>query len=99
MQRGRRTGWLLCSLSLLDGCVQGPDYVKPAIAVPSTYRVEGGAPQSTTGEAFWWKRFGDPALDALVQESLANNRNLMIATARVDEFAAILAGTHSQAYP
>ncbi len=34
-----------------------------------------------------------------MREALANNRDLRIATARVDEFAAILAGTQSQAYP
>ena len=38
-------------------------------------------------------------MDALVHEALANNRDLRIATARVDEFAAILAGTRSQALP
>lgn len=103
MQGGRYTGWLLCSLSLAGGCVQGPDYVKPTVAVPTAYRF-GENPASTvarteTEEAEWWSGFGDPYLDALVQEALANNRNLMIATARVDEFAAILMGTRSQAFP
>lgn len=97
----RRIGWLLCSLSLATGCVQGPDYVKPAVAVPDAYRYGGNAASTldTTAESAWWSGFGDPYLDALVQEALANNRNLVIATARVDEFAAILAGTRSQAFP
>ena len=97
----RRIGWLLCSLSIVAGCVQGPNYVKPSVAVPDAYRF-GANPASTidaTAEAAWWSGYGDPYLDALVQEALANNRNLVIATARVDEFAAILAGTRSQAYP
>ena len=34
-----------------------------------------------------------------MREALENNRDLRIATARVDEFAAILAGTRSQAFP
>jgi len=42
---------------------------------------------------------GDGQLDALVQEALVNNRDLRIASARVDEFAAIYAGTRSQAFP
>ena len=33
----------------------------------------------------WWMNFGDPTLDALVKESLTNNRTLAIAKARVDE--------------
>src|SRR4051794_24146438 len=101
MPRGFRTSWLLCSLSIMAGCVQGPNYVKPAVAVPSSYRFAGQqpAPIPPRIEGAWWKRFGDKHLDALVDQSLANNRDLMIATARVDEFAAILAGTRSQAYP
>jgi multidrug efflux system outer membrane protein len=47
----------------------------------------------------WWNGFDDKHLDELVHEALANNRDLRIATARVDEFAAILAGTRSQAFP
>src|SRR5256885_331110 len=33
----------------------------------------------------WWKHFGDPTLDALVTEALANNKTLQIAKARVEE--------------
>jgi multidrug efflux system outer membrane protein len=91
----------LCMLSILGGCVQGPDYVKPEVAVPSAYRFDDG-PQASVEPASaqsWWGVFGDPKLDALVQEALANNRNLMIATARVDEFAAILEGTKAQGLP
>jgi multidrug efflux system outer membrane protein len=47
----------------------------------------------------WWLELGDRRLDLLVQEALVNNRDLRVASARVDEFAAILAGTKSQAYP
>ncbi|KQP48703.1 RND transporter [Pseudorhodoferax sp. Leaf274] len=33
----------------------------------------------------WWKAFGDPALDALVDEALAHNLDLAIATSRLRE--------------
>ena len=101
MKAVRRIGWLLCSLSVLGGCVQGPDYVKPAVAVPDSYRFSDNSASIMVPEADaeWWHAYNDPNLDALVQEALANNRNLAIATARVDEFAAILAGTRSQAFP
>jgi len=33
----------------------------------------------------WWKHFGDPTLDALITEALANNKTLQIAKARVEE--------------
>ena len=83
---------------LLGGCVQGPDYVKPSVDVPSAYRSATIAGPSEIQD-HWWTGYGDPHLDALVTEALANNHDLRIATARVDEFAAVLAGTRSQAYP
>jgi outer membrane protein, multidrug efflux system len=90
----------LC-LPSLSGCVQGPNYVKPAVEVPAAYRFGGTAAQTDieTAREAWWNGFGDPHLDGLVKEALANNRDLRIATARVDEFAAILAGTRSQGLP
>ena len=90
-----------CALGLVSGCVQGPDYVKPTVEVPATYRSGWMAPQeaSSTNHDHWWVAYGDRRLDALVNEALANNRDLRIATARVDEFSAILAGTRSQGLP
>jgi len=85
-------------LSLLSSCVQGPNYVKPAIEVPPAYRFSE-QPIGTAHQPAWWNAYHDPYLDRLVREALANNRDLRIATARVDEFAAILAGTKSQGSP
>lgn len=91
---------MLCCASTLAGCVQGPDYTKPRVEVPPAYRyAEPAAPDATTMRQAWWSGFGDPTLNALVAEALANNRNLQIASARVDEFEAILAGTRSQGRP
>lgn len=98
IQRMASATMLLCALG---GCVQGPDYQKPPVEVPSNYRFADQAylmPAPTANQP-WWDGFGDPMLEHLVREALANNRDLRIATARVDEFAAILMGTRSQAYP
>ena len=84
-----------------SGCVQGPDYQKPTVEIPAAYRFSDQAylASAPVGTEAWWGSFGDPVLDGLVHEALANNRDLRIATARVDEFAAILAGTRSQGFP
>src|SRR5512139_1051846 len=94
----RMSALLLC---LTAGCVQGPDYEKPTVEVPSTYRFSDQAYllTSSTDSHAWWNGLNDPVLDGLIRECLANNRDLRIATARVDEFAAILAGTKSQGLP
>ncbi|MCL6730011.1 efflux transporter outer membrane subunit [Sphingomonas hankyongi] len=97
----RRLPVVLCCASLAAGCVQGPDYLKPTVEVPPAYRY-GDAPvrpDAETAAQAWWSGFGDPYLDALVTEALSNNRDLRIATGRVDEFTAILAGTRSQGLP
>ncbi len=89
------------ALCLATGCVQGPDYEKPSVEVPPAYRYGDQAYMlaAYTDNYTWWNGLRDPVLDGLIRECLANNRDLRIATARVDEFAAILAGTRSQALP
>lgn len=89
---------LLTLLTLVaSACVQGPDYIKPEVEVPAAYRYQ--LSNEAVPQQAWWNAYADPQLDALVQEALNNNRDLRIATARVDEFAAILAGTRSQGLP
>src|SRR3954447_6806307 len=87
-----------CALFLISGCVQGPDYVRPVVEVPPAYRFAQGTPDIAPRSG-WWNAYHDARLDNLVREALANNRDLRIAAARVDEFAAILAGTKSQGSP
>ena len=90
----------LWAVLLAGGCVQGPNYTKPTVAVPAQYRSGGGLVGTTpTSDEAWWNGFGDEYLDGLVREALATNRDLRIATGRVDEFAAVLAGTRSQKFP
>ncbi|MET0231562.1 MAG: efflux transporter outer membrane subunit [Rhodanobacteraceae bacterium] len=86
---------------VVAGCTLGPDYVRPAVEVPATFRFADSvrAQTSLADLAAWWREFGDPALDALVDEGLVANHDLRIATARVDEFAAAVAATHAQALP
>ena len=84
----------------LGGCVSGPDYVRPGVEVPASYRFAAAAPVATLAATpAWWRAFGDPALDALVVEGLAANHDIAIATARVDEFAANVTSTRAQALP
>ena len=98
---GIARGLVAFAACVAAGCTFGPDYVRPAVEVPSGYRFDDGvsADASLADLPAWWRAFGDPALDALVDEGLAANHDLRIATARVDEFAAAVAATHAQALP
>ena len=72
----------LLAASALAGCALGPDFKRPESELPASF----GVPQSTAAIAErWWSLFGDPALNALVDEALAANRDLAAAAARIDQ--------------
>jgi multidrug efflux system outer membrane protein len=80
------------------GCALGPDYRRPDLPVPAKYRYEPQQVADTINTA-WWRGFGDPVLDRLIAEALANNKNVKQAAANVQQAAAVLTETKSQFYP
>jgi len=92
--------WRVAGLLLATAaCVQGPDYERPGVAVPDDYRFQNATAPFEADTRVWWDAFGDPTLNALVDEALADNRDLRVASARVDEAAAIVSGTRAQGLP
>lgn len=82
---------LACALAAaLSGCVTlGPDYQRPGVDMPQAWRT--GLPNARdVANTEWWKTLGDPALDALVSEAIDANKDLQLATLRVEEFDAKL---------
>lgn len=69
------------------GCTLGPDYVRPGLDVPSAWRVEEGEAKALADTA-WWGQFGDPVLNGLIETALKENKDLLIAAKRVEEFEA-----------
>jgi outer membrane protein, multidrug efflux system len=82
---------------LFTSCTLYPPYHRPDFESPDAWRT----PLSTECaiDIGWWKQFGDEALNKLVDEALANNQDLKVAIARVDEFQAQLGIVRSQLYP
>lgn len=95
-----KTRSLLISLMMFfsAGCTVGPDYVKPEVDAPDQWRYEY---QETTDivNTIWWRQFNDPVLDKLIQTALENNKDVRIAAARVEEFAARVDIARSGFYP
>ena len=89
---------LLLLLFALEGCSLAPKYCRPSLDTPTEWRqpVEELADSSNEG---WWKELGDPTLDALVNEALANNQDLQVTIARVDTFVHKLGVVRSKLYP
>jgi multidrug efflux system outer membrane protein len=82
----------------LAACTMGPDYVRPKVDTPTAFRFEPKE-VAETADTEWWKAFGDPVLDSLVAEALANNLNVRVAVANVEQSAGVLTQTRSQFFP
>lgn len=89
---------VLALVVLLGGCALGPDYQRPAVDTPAGWRVPAAEAADIANTA-WWRAFNDPVLDQLIETAIANNKDLRIAAARVEEFAARVGITRSAAFP
>ncbi|MGW8284645.1 MAG: efflux transporter outer membrane subunit [Candidatus Deferrimicrobiaceae bacterium] len=79
--------FILTGIALaLGGCAVGPDYVRPTVDTPPTWRITEVEAKDVADTA-WWRQFDDPILDNLVHTALRENLDLQIASARVEEFA------------
>ena len=73
---------------MLSACAVGPDYVRPAPPPGATlaFKEDGPWRQAGSGAAIeagaWWTAFGDPVLNALVDEATQANQTLAAAQAQ-----------------
>ncbi|MEA3132077.1 MAG: outer membrane protein multidrug efflux system [Paraburkholderia sp.] len=82
----------------LGGCLLGPDYVRPTVPTPATFRFEPGE-AADVANAMWWEQFNDPILNDLIAAALADNKDVKIAAARVDQFLGQFVTTRSGLFP
>lgn len=68
---------------LLAGCAAGSAYRAPSLPVADAWKAAAATPRPAPGA--WWKSFGDPALDALVEQALVANPDIDVALARVEQ--------------
>ena len=83
---------------VLAGCAAGPDHVKPSIDAPPAWRIDY-AQAADVANTRWWLQFGDPVLTSLIESARKENRDLVVAAARVDAFLGTPVSTRSQFYP
>jgi NodT family efflux transporter outer membrane factor (OMF) lipoprotein len=101
---GRVRGLLLAVvLVLVNGCVVGPDYVRPVVVAPEAYKEQDGwkiaRPQDDAFRGAWWERFEDPALNALEARVSAANLNLVVAEATYRQARALVREARSAYFP
>ncbi|WP_035178663.1 efflux transporter outer membrane subunit [Acidocella facilis] len=67
-------------LFALSGCMVGPNYQKPKLAVPAGYKTAPGWVQAQPADGApkgqWWRNFQDPTLDQLEAQVAVNNAAL-----------------------
>ena len=91
---------IICSLlaMVLSGCMMGPDYRRPAVETPASWRFEEKEAREI-GNAAWWEQFNDSVLNSLIETALKENKDVMIATARVEEFVGRYGITRAAIFP
>lgn len=84
---------------VLSGCALGPDYQKPAPAVPSVWSAplpHGGRTGQLIG---WWDRFDDPVLTQLLHMAEADSPSLAEAWANIEKARATLTTSRADGLP
>jgi NodT family efflux transporter outer membrane factor (OMF) lipoprotein len=84
------------------GCMVGPNYKRPAVAVPATFRAPEPLPAgqaASLADLKWFEVFKDDKLQELIRTALVKNYDLRDAVLRVEEARANLGITRSNQYP
>ena len=92
---------ILAAAVLISGCAVGPDFQKPDAPTLEGWLETAEASISTDASEHreWWKSFGDPVLEALIQRAYEENQALEIAGLRVYEGRAQLGFAVGTLYP
>ena len=82
----------------LPGCNLAPQHHQPALPTAATYPLESDGGGSVT--ALGWRQFfSDPSLQVLIEQALGNNRDLRIATQRMEEARAFYGIQRADQFP
>ena len=99
-----KTAALLLVVLLTAGCAVGPNYKRPSVDVPGTYR--GATPPEAApaaaeslGDQKWWEVFQDQQLQGLIRTALQQNYDVRIAATRILEAQAQVGITRSDQLP
>jgi multidrug efflux system outer membrane protein len=68
---------------IYSGCVVGPQYATPKQDLPKDFGI--GSKTDSSALVKWFDLFQDTALQTIIKTTLANNKDLATAAARVDE--------------
>ncbi len=84
-------------LFLLAGCSFAPEYVQPKMDLPANWH-ETDKNQEAIAKN-WWEKFNDPTLNKVIEKTLQNNYDLLIATEQLAKAEAYIGVTRADLFP
>ncbi len=82
------------------GCAHDEATRPPSEAsLPGVFAVEPGSQAGAVDVSRWWRSFGDPQLDALVEQALEGNLDMVQSWARLEQFARLAEQQGSVQWP
>jgi len=101
--RGLNLAAVILASGLLAGCVVGPNYHRPLVQAPPTYKTEGpwrvAAPKDALPKEAWWEIFNDVELNGYEQQLLKANQSLEAARNRLNQARALARVTSAGFFP
>jgi NodT family efflux transporter outer membrane factor (OMF) lipoprotein len=88
----------LLAVLALAGCSLMPDYRRPSLETPESWRT-GTAVGAKEINSDWWTNFGDEELDLLMKQALAENNDLQAGIHRIEQSRAALTFTGASLLP
>ena len=82
----------------IQGCMVGPDYRRPTVDMPQDWRLQEQEMRDLV-DTQWWEQFDDPVLNDLIVIGLAENKDVKIAAARIEQFAGQYITTRAALFP
>lgn len=71
---------------LLTACAMGPDYTRPGIPTPESFRMAEEKETVSIANLLWWELLRDEELQTLIRIALQENKDLKKAVASIEEF-------------
>jgi NodT family efflux transporter outer membrane factor (OMF) lipoprotein len=91
------------TVSLLVACAVGPDYVRPAVEAPDSYKETGdwkqAEPKDHIVRGVWWEIFNNPELNALEEQVNISNQNVAAAEAQFRQALALVQVARAGYFP
>ncbi|OGR18780.1 MAG: hypothetical protein A2X81_04760 [Desulfobacterales bacterium GWB2_56_26] len=98
--RNRAPFSIVVLLLTLQSCALGPDYQRPNLDMPATFRNgKPGMSADSFGDLHWQSVYPDPTVQILIEEALTAAPDLLLAEARVREAEAAAGVVRADLFP